>query len=264
MNEQLVRPLPDAAAALDCVITAVICYPRLMPCKTRIALTGARDIIPLVVGTTPFAIIFGTLAVAAGLPPIAAILMSIIVFAGSAQFISINLISGGAALPVLWLTTLVINLRHALYSATLQPVTRDWPLPWRALTAFWLTDECFALVERRLQSAGEKDVLPYYLGAAVFFYLNWIAWTSVGAILGGRVPGLPALGLDFAMIATFAAMVAPQLKTPTPIAVAIADGSVAWLAHELPYKLGLILATLIGVLVGIILDFYHRKQDSSS
>ena len=98
----------------------------------------------------------------------------------------------------------------------------------------------------------------------MFFYLNWIAWTSVGAILGDRVPGLPALGLDFAMIATFAAMVAPQLKTPTPIAVAIAAGSVAWLAHELPYKLGLILATLIGVLVGIVLDFYNRQQDSSS
>ena len=142
--------------------------------KVPISLAGARDIFPLVVGTTPFAIIFGTLAVASGLPPIAAILMSIIVFAGSAQFISITLISGGAALPVLWLTTFVINLRHALYSATLQPLAQSWPLPWRALTAFWLTDECFAVIERRLQTVGKTDALPYYLGAAVFFYLNWI------------------------------------------------------------------------------------------
>ena len=76
--------------------------------------------------------------------------------------------------------------------------------------------------------------------------------------IGDGAQDLPGLGL------AFAAMVAPQLKTPTPIAVAIAAGSVAWLAHELPYKLGLILATLIGVLVGIVLDFYNRQQDSSS
>ena len=227
--------------------------------KFPIALTGARDIIPLVIGTTPFAIIFGTLAVAAGLPPIATILMSTIVFAGSAQFISISLIGGSAALPVLWLTTFIINLRHALYSATLQPVARNWPLPWRALTAFWLTDECFAVIERRLQTAGEDDALPYYLGTAFFFYLNWIVWTAVGALLGDQIPGLAALGLDFAMIATFAAMVAPQLKTPAPVAVAIAAGSVAWLAHSLPYKLGLILAALVGVLVGVILDFRSRS-----
>jgi 4-azaleucine resistance transporter AzlC len=223
------------------------------------AFAGARDILPLVIGTTPFAIIFGTLAVAAGLPPVAAVAMSIIVFAGSAQFISINLIGGGAALPVIWLTTLVINLRHALYSATLQPVARDWPLPWRLLTSFWLTDECFAVIERRLQTSGEDHALPYFVGASIFFYLNWVTWTAVGALLGHQIPGIAGLGLDFAMLATFSAMVSPQLKTPTPIVVAITAGSVAWLAHGLPYKLGLILAALAGVTVGVMLDMRNRE-----
>ena len=221
-------------------------------------LQGLRDMLPMLLGAMPFGIIYGSLAGAAGLTPWQTIGMSLLVFAGSAQFISITLISGGAALPVLWLTTFVINLRHALYSATLQPLAQSWPLPWRALTAFWLTDECFAVIERRLQTVGKTDALPYYLGAAVFFYLNWIAWTAVGAILGDRVPGLAGLGLDFAMIATFAAMIAPQLKTPTPVAVAIAAGSVAWLAHDLPYKLGLILAALVGVLLGVMLDCRNR------
>jgi 4-azaleucine resistance transporter AzlC len=225
-----------------------------MRTRQHAALAGARDILPLVIGTTPFAIIFGTLAVAAGLPPLAAMAMSVFVFAGSAQFIAINLIGGGAALPVIWLTTFVINLRHALYSATLQPVAREWPLPWRVLTAFWLTDECFAVLERRLQNSGETNALPYFLGAALFFYTNWLCWTAVGALLGHQIPGIGALGLDFAMIATFAAMVAPQLKLATPVCVAVAAGSVAWFANALPYKLGLILAALIGVLVGVILD----------
>ena len=175
-----------------------------MRTRLPIALAGARDTLPLAIGTTPFAIIFGTLAVAAGFPPLAALAMSAIVFAGSAQFISLSLIGGGAPLGLIWLTTFVVNLRHALYSATLQPVARDWPLPWRALTAFWLTDEIFAVAERRLQTVGEADVLPYYLGSAGFFYLNWLSWTAVGALVGSRLPGLAGLGLDFAMIATFA------------------------------------------------------------
>ena len=142
------------------------------------ALSGFRDTIPLTVGTTPFAIIFGTLVVAAGLPPEMALALSAIVFAGSAQFISISLIGGGAALPVIWLTTFVVNLRHALYSATVQPVTRTWPLPWRIVGAFWLTDECFAVFEQRMQAGGEKNSLSYYLGAALPFYANWIGWTT--------------------------------------------------------------------------------------
>jgi 4-azaleucine resistance transporter AzlC len=227
--------------------------------RLHIAFAGARDTLPMAIGTTPFAVIFGTLAVAAGLPPIAVVAMSVIVFAGSAQFVSINLIGGGAALPVIWLTTFVINLRHALYSATLQPLARDWPLPWRILTSFWLTDECFAVLERRLQASGEADALPYFVGSALFFYINWIAWTAVGALVGHQVPGLVALGLDFAMIATFAAMVALQLKTSTPVAVAITAGSVAWLAHGLPYKLGLMLAALAGVSIGVMLDFRNRR-----
>ncbi len=230
-----------------------------MRTKLPVAIAGVCDTLPLAAGTMPFAVIFGSLAVAAGLPPFAAIAMSVIVFAGSSQFISLSLIGGGAALPVIWLTTFVINLRHALYSATLQPATRTWPLRWRILTAFWLTDECFALIETRIQSAGHADALPYFLGSASFFYLNWIAWTAVGAFIGQQIPGLAGLGLEFAMLATFAAMVAPQLKATTPIAVALAAGSVAWLAHGLPYKLGLILAAGAGVAVGVVFDFCRRN-----
>ena len=223
------------------------------------AFAGFRDTIPLTVGTTPFAIIFGTLVVSAGLPPEMALALSAIVFAGSAQFISISLIGGGAALPVIWLTTFVVNLRHALYSATVQPVTKTWPLPWRIVGAFWLTDECFAVFEQRMQAGGEKNSLPYYLGAAIPFYANWIVWTAIGAYLGNRIPGVATLGLDFAMIATFTAMIAPQLKALTPVAVAATAGSVAWAAQGLPYKLGLMLAALAGVAVGVLRDCRRRR-----
>ncbi len=224
-----------------------------------VAVAGLRDTIPLTVGTTPFAIIFGTLVVSAGMPPEAALALSIFVFAGSAQFISITLIGGGAALPVIWLTTFVVNLRHALYSATVQPVTKSWPFPWRVLGAFWLTDECFAVFERRMQTTGAEDSLPYYLGSAVSFYLNWVTWTAVGAYLGNLIPGVATLGLDFAMVATFAAIIAPQLKSVIPLSVATTAGTVALLAQGLPYKLGLMLAALAGVVVGVLLDGWRRR-----
>lgn len=230
----------------------------MMP-RLPLVLAGAGDTIPLAIGTTPFAVIFGTLAVAAGLPPLAAVAMSAIVFAGSAQFIALSLIGGGAALPVIWLTTFVVNLRHALYSASLQPVARDWPWPARVLAAFWLTDESFVVVERRLQTAGAEASLPYLLGSGAFFYGNWLTWTAVGALLGRQLPGLTTLGLDFAMTGTFAAMAAPQLRSRTPVLVAIAAGGAAWLGQDLPYKLGLVLAALVGVAVGCTLDGRARS-----
>ena len=233
-------------------------FPR-MSNTVSVAFAGLRDTIPLTVGTTPFAIIFGTLVVSSGLPPEVALALSAIVFAGSAQFIAISLIGGGAALPLIWLTTFVVNLRHALYSATVQPVTRSWPWPWRVLGAFWLTDEAFAVFEQRMQTEGERDSLPYYLGSVLSFYLNWVGWTAVGAYLGNRIPGVATLGLDFAMIATFAAMIAPQLKALTPLAVAATAGSVAWAAQGLPYKFGLMLAALAGVGVGVLLDYRQRR-----
>ena len=220
----------------------------------RIALSGMRDTIPLMIGTLPFGVIYGTLAVAAGLSPLAALAMSMVVFAGSAQFIAVTLISGGAALPVIWLTTLVVNLRHALYSATLPPAAHGWGLRWRALVAFWLTDETFVVIEKRLVERGPADLLPYALGAGGGFYCNWLLWTAVGAWLGQQFPDLVSWGLEFALIGTFAAMVAPQLRAPPSAVVALVAGGVAWLARGLPYQLGLMLAAFAGVAAGMLMD----------
>ena len=222
--------------------------------RLRAALTGVRDTLPLMLGTLPFAVIYGTAAVAAGLPVWVTLAMSIVVFAGSAQFIAVSLVGAGAALPVIWLTTFVVNLRHALYSATLHPVAGHWALRWRALLAFWLTDEVFAVIEKRLSEIGEADLLPYSLGGAGAFYLNWIVWSAVGVAVGAQFPNLADWGLDFAMIGCFAAMVAPQLRAPTPVAVALVAGATAWLARGLPYQLGLVLAALAGVAAGVLAD----------
>jgi 4-azaleucine resistance transporter AzlC len=223
--------------------------------------SGARDTVPMLVGAAPFGVIFGTLAIGSGIPAWATLALSAAVFAGSSQFVAVSLIGGGAALPVIWLTTLVVNLRHALYSATLLPYARHLPAGWRWPLAFWLTDETFAVVENQLRHhTGERDGAHYWLGSSLAMYLNWQLWTVAGILVGQSVPGLAALGLDFAMVATFAAIVAPQLRDRPILLAALVAGAVALLARDLPYKLGLMLAAAAGVVAGVVAETRFAKD----
>jgi 4-azaleucine resistance transporter AzlC len=176
-------------------------------------LNGARDTLPLILGAIPFGIIFGTLASAAGLSLWQALGMSLLVFAGSAQFIAVSLLGGGAGMVVLLLTTFVVNLRHALYSATLQPFVRHLPGRWRAPLAFWLTDETFAVVQHRYAARDESAHKHwYFFGSCLAMYTNWQLCTLIGVAFGQAVPNLATWGLDFAMLATFIGIVVPMLR----------------------------------------------------
>lgn len=156
---------------------------------------GARDMLPMLLGAIPFGIIFGSLAGAAGLDPWQTQGMSLLVFAGSAQFIAISLLTGGAGIAVVLLTTFVVNLRHALYSASLQPYVRHLPKRWRMPLAFWLTDEAYAVVVQRY-ARGDKGAYRhwYFLGAALAMYCNWQLCTLVGVLFGQAVPNIGEWG----------------------------------------------------------------------
>jgi 4-azaleucine resistance transporter AzlC len=220
---------------------------------------GARDSFPMLVGAAPFGVIFGTLAIGSGLPAWLTLGMSLLVFGGSSQFVAVSLIGSGTALPVIWLTTLVVNLRHALYSASLLPHARSLPARWRWALAFWLTDETFAVVENRVRqdaSHNAWDTAYYWLGSSLAMYSNWFVWTLVGVVLGQSVPALATLGLDFAMVATFAAIVVLQLRDRPMVLAAVVAGTVALLSRDLPYKLGLMSAAVAGVAAGMLAERY--------
>ncbi len=216
---------------------------------------GALDSLPMLLGAAPFGLIFGTLAGPSGLSPAGALAMSLCVFAGSSQFIALTLLASGTGLAVILLTTFVVNLRHALYSATLLPHVAGLKQRWRIPLAFWLTDETFAVVQHRYL---KTDVSPfkhwYYLGSCLSMYGNWVLWTLVGIMLGRSVPRLEHMGLEFAMAATFTGIVVPMLRHRPMLGAALAAAAVALAAHALPYKLGLMLAALAGVVVGVLLE----------
>jgi 4-azaleucine resistance transporter AzlC len=225
---------------------------------------GVRDSVPMLIGAAPLGMIFGALAVPSGLSSTGAVFMSILVFAGSSQFIALTLLASGTGVVLIVLTTLVVNLRHALYAASLQPHVSNLPQLWRLPLAFWLTDETFALTQRRYAETDTSALKHwYYLGSCVAVYSDWLVSTVSGIFLGRAVAGIARLGLEFAMVATFTAIVMPFLRTRPMVASALTSAVVALLARGLPYKLGLMLAALAGVIVGVWFQPEERTDEAA-
>jgi 4-azaleucine resistance transporter AzlC len=221
---------------------------------------GARDTIPMMVGAAPFGVIFGTLVTASPLTLWHGQLMSLAVFAGSAQFIAVGLIAGHASFAVIWATTFVVNLRHILYSATLAPYVAHLPARWRWALSGLLTDEVFAVAYAHYRKYPAGTVGPhYFFGSGLSMYLNWQAWTLLGLLFGAAFPGLKSLGLDFAMVATFIAIVVPQLVAVRFVAASLAAGVLSFAWQGWPYKLGLLAAVMVGVAVGMIVTMMERR-----
>lgn len=212
---------------------------------------GVKAVVPLLIGAIPFGIIYGVLAVSAGIPIVLAQAISLIVFAGSAQFIAAQLIGAGASGFVIVLTTFVVNLRHALYSASLAPHVKELPRGWKWLLAYLLTDEAYAVaIAHYRDNAGLPNKHWYFFGAGFGLWSVWQLSTAIGIFLGTGVPH--EWSLDFALALTFIALVVPALKSRADLAAALVGGAVAVAAHGLPYKLGLILAALCGIAAGLV------------
>jgi 4-azaleucine resistance transporter AzlC len=214
---------------------------------------GARAELPLLVGVFPFGMIYGALALNAGLSASAAQMMSSIVFAGSAQFITAQLVSDGVPALVIIVTIAVVNLRHMLYSASLAPYLKDLSLKWKILLSYFLTDEAYAPSILKYEKEGVTQTSHWFLlGAGFSLWFIWQISTAIGVFLGKEIPAW--LPLDFALPLTFIAMVVPTLKNRPMVAAALSASLVALLAYSLPFRLGLILAALTGVAVGTFME----------
>ncbi len=226
-----------------------------MPTRKQEFINGIIRTFPLLLGAFPFGMIYGALGVSAGLSQGAVMGMSAIVFAGSSQFIAVGLLTAGAPILIIVLTTLVVNLRHMLYSMTLLPYLKKLPHGWRAMLAFWLTDETFAVTVLRYQ---EPDEAPYkhwfQLGSSLAMYLNWQLWSFVGMLLGERIPDASSWGLDVAMPLTFIGMIIPFVKDSPALLCVLTAGAVSLLTIGFPYKLGIFAAALAGIAVGLLAE----------
>lgn len=215
---------------------------------------GIRAELPIAVGVIPFGLIYGVLALAAGLHPLLAVGMSSIVFAGSSQFIGAQLIGVSTPGIIVVLTTFVVNLRHALYSLSLAPAVKHLSRRWHWLLAYLLTDEAYAMtiVHYRDESTPPGNKHWFWVGSGITLWSVWQVSTIIGVFLGAQVP--PSWSLDFTLALTFIGLVIPGLRDRPNIAAAVTAGVVAVLTFGWPYKLGLMAAALCGILVGMWLE----------
>lgn len=220
------------------------------PTPSREFWLGVREELPILLGVIPFGMIYGILALSAGLSPFDAQTMSSVVFAGSSQFMTAKLVSAATPGLVILLTGFVVNLRHALYSASIAPYTRHLPLRWKALLAYLLTDEAYAVSIVHYQREGEITHKHWHLfGAGLALWTSWQISTGVGIFLGAQIPA--AWGLDFALPLTFIALVVPSLKDRAGILTVAVASLAALLFFGLPFKLGLIASAFLAIVAGL-------------
>lgn len=223
---------------------------------------GMHGVLPMAMGATPFALIFGALAVSeGGLSIWTTAGLSLFVFAGSAQFIAVNLLSQGTGLVPIILTTLIVNMRHILYSASLAPYMKHLPKRWLLPLSFWLTDETYATVINVWQDTNHDSSYQawYHLGNAVAMYANWNLWTLLGALFGSQLPNIDQWGMDFALVVTFISIVVPMLITRPMLICAVVSGGISLLTYNLPHNLGLFIAATAAIAVGYRVEIRLRS-----
>jgi 4-azaleucine resistance transporter AzlC len=211
---------------------------------------GVLSELPLLLGVIPFGLIYGVMAIKAGLPLMMAQGMSSIVFAGASQLMITQLVSGGAPMLIIILTAFVVNLRHALYSASMAPHFKHLSPLWKVLLGYLLTDEAYGVgITRYVVPSAEPYKHWFIFGAGLTLWASWQASSACGIFLGAQIS--PAWSLDFALPLVFIALVIPMLKDRADLIAAAAGGVVSVLAFGLPYKLGILVAALIGISVGL-------------
>ncbi len=226
----------------------------------QLALAGARDSLPLLIAAAPFGILYGALAIGVGLSPAATLGMSLLVFAGSAQFIAVSLIAAASLAPVILLTVFVVNLRHLLYATSLMPQVQNLPQRWRLPLAFWLTDETYAVVCNRLQQpVGSEGLRYYYLGSALSMYGLWQLNTLVGIVAGQQIPDMTGWGLDVALVVAFIGIVVPGLRNYAHWACALTAAVAMLLTYDWPHQTGLLFSSLLAIGVGILVKLRQGR-----
>ncbi|GKY86944.1 AzlC family ABC transporter permease [Sinisalibacter aestuarii] len=216
-----------------------------------LALRGFYDGTPFVLVVVPFALLFGVVATEAGLNVAETMGMSILVIAGAAQFAALQQMVADTPLVMILITALAVNLRMAMYSASLTPWLGKAPLWKRAVAAYLMVDQSYMLGHAKFEREPDLTLsqrLSYYFGIMTLIAPVWYAASYVGALAGKAIP--PEFALDFAVPITFLAMIAPMVKSLAHLAAAVTSVVLALLFAGLPYGTGLLVAAACAMAVG--------------
>lgn len=204
------------------------------------------------VAYVPIGLLWGTLAAGKGFSALEAMLTSVFVYAGAAQFVAVDMWREPLPIFLLIATTLVVNLRHVLMSASLSRHISNIDARWRIALMYIMTDESWAITERRAQS--NVIDLGYVLGTFLPLWPTWFLCSFIGAVVGNSLGDPAVYGLDFAFSAIFITIIMGFWKGPRTAAVIVASGTAAVVAKLfLPGAWYIMAGGVVGVLIAAVM-----------
>jgi len=212
---------------------------------------GAVDMLPIAASAVPFGLLFGGLAAQAGLSPVETGLMSGLVFAGSAQFLVVQIWVDPVPVALLTATALMVNLRHVLMGAAMAPAIARWPRRRAYAALYFMADEIWAFAMRR---AADGELPPaYYAGLAATLFPTWVLSTVSGGLVGALLRDPTRYGFDFAFAAVFLVLLRSLWRGRQSILPWGASAACAILGHLLlPGPWYILVGGLAGTLVGAL------------
>ena len=217
------------------------------------------EAVGIAVSVVGFGFVFGLTARETGLSIIETMAMSVIAFAGAAQFAALGYLVTGIAWPVIVLLTALLNARHLLYSAAIAPWLRTVPRPRRALMAHLLTDEAFALSMAHFRRIGRTDERGYWIAGVVSTFVPWNVATIAGFVLGAGIPDPKRLGLDVVFPAAMAGLAVGLMSGRRDVVAALAAiGIGVSVALAVGPAVGIVAGGLLGPLVAFAVPPVRR------
>ncbi|MCX8084563.1 MAG: AzlC family ABC transporter permease [Calditerrivibrio sp.] len=222
-------------------------------------LKGTKDVSPFITGVAPFGLIYGVTAAQSDLSFLQSFTMSQIIFAGASQIALIEQLKSNSSFFIIVITVFMINLRMAMYSASIAPYYKEIPLYKKAIMAYFLVDQAYAVTISNILKDDQTDRFWYYMGTGVTMWFVWQISSLLGILVGATIPTY--LSLEFAIPLTFIALLVGFLKEKRYIVTALVSGALMVVLKNLPFNTGFFIAVFVGVYVGKAYERWFYAAD---
>ena len=214
---------------------------------------GTKALLPILLGVIPFGLTTGIAIVQTHIDPRDGIVMSVLVYSGAALLVALQLIQANAPVVVTIVSALMVNLRFLMYSASLSPYLKHLPRQWRALLAYLLSDQAYAVSIPHFEHHTTPNQSHwYFLGAAVTMWVAWQGSLLLGMVVGVSLP--TSWSLDFTVPLTFLALAVPNIRDKPTAVAAFSAGLITILLNSVPYRIGTVVAAVIGIGLGTFVE----------
>ncbi|MCU0763285.1 MAG: AzlC family ABC transporter permease [Hydrogenophaga sp.] len=225
---------------------------------------GVRDQASVAMGIAAWGLMTGVAMVKSGLSVLEAVLMTLIVYAGSAQLAAVPMIAASAPLWVILAAAFCVNLRFVVFSAHLRPYLMHLPRLQRIVTGYVTGDLSYVFFSRRFPKPGQTAEelarqQAYLAGNCAVNYLSWMGMSLVGIALANAIP--TEWGLGFAGILALLGVLASLATSKLRLVSAGVAGAAAVAAWALPLKLNILVAIASAVAICLVLDKLRPAPD---